>query len=44
MRGTRPGAVEDAPGVRKSGFGSLYLSYLRDPDGNKLCAVHRMPA
>jgi catechol 2,3-dioxygenase-like lactoylglutathione lyase family enzyme len=37
-------AVEDAPGVRESGFGSLYLAYLRDPDGNKLCALHRMPA
>jgi hypothetical protein len=21
-----------------------YLAYLRDPDGNKLCALHRMPA
>lgn len=37
-------AVEDPPGVRKGGSGSLYLAYLRDPDGNKLCAVHRMPA
>jgi len=25
-------------------MGALYLAYLRDPDGNKLCAVHRMPA
>jgi len=24
-------------------MGSLYLAYLRDPDGNKLCALHRMP-
>ena len=37
-------AIEDAPGVRESGFGDLYLAYLRDPDGNKLCALHRMPA
>ena len=37
-------AIEDAPGVRKGGFGELYLAYLRDPDGNKLCALHRMPA
>ncbi len=37
-------AIEDAPGVRTGGMGSLYLAYLRDPDGNKLCALHRMPA
>jgi catechol 2,3-dioxygenase-like lactoylglutathione lyase family enzyme len=36
--------IEDAPGVRAGGFGNLYLAYLRDPDGNKLCAMHRMPA
>ena len=35
-------AIEDAPGVREGGFGKLYLAYLRDPDGNKLCALHRM--
>jgi len=29
---------EDAPGVRVSG---VYLAYLRDPAGNKLCAAHR---
>lgn len=37
-------AIEDAPGVREGSFGKLYLAYLRDPDGNKLCALHRMPA
>lgn len=37
-------AIEDPPGVRSNPFGSLYLAYLRDPDGNKLCAMHRMPA
>ena len=37
-------AIEDAPGVREGGMGKLYLAYLRDPDGNKLCALHRMPA
>ena len=37
-------AIEDAPGVRTGGGMSLYLAYLRDPDGNKLCALHRMPA
>ncbi|MFL0415213.1 VOC family protein [uncultured Sphingomonas sp.] len=37
-------AIEDAPGVRSGAAGNLYLAYLRDPDGNKLCAMHRMPA
>lgn len=36
-------SCEDPPGVRKGTFGPLYLAYLRDPDGNKLCALHRMP-
>ena len=35
-------AIEDAPGVREASFGKLYLAYLRDPDGNKLCALKRM--
>jgi catechol 2,3-dioxygenase-like lactoylglutathione lyase family enzyme len=35
---------EDPPGIRSNAFGSLYLAYLRDPDGNKLCALHRTPA
>jgi catechol 2,3-dioxygenase-like lactoylglutathione lyase family enzyme len=35
-------SIEDPPGVRKGPSGELYLAYLRDPDGNKLCAVHRM--
>ena len=35
---------EDPPGVRDGSFGKLYLAYLRDPAGNKLCALHRMPA
>ncbi|MFT4563581.1 MAG: catechol 2,3-dioxygenase-like lactoylglutathione lyase family enzyme [Gammaproteobacteria bacterium] len=34
-------AIEDAPGIREGGFGPLYLAYLRDPDGNKLCALYR---
>lgn len=29
---------EDPPGMRDGG---MYLAYLRDPDGNKLCALHR---
>lgn len=37
-------SIEDAPGVRKNDFGDLYLAYLRDPDGNKLCALNRVAA
>ena len=37
-------AIEDPPGVRESGMGPLYLAYLRDPDGNKLCALHMVAA
>ncbi len=37
-------AIEDPPGIRQGGAGSMYLAYLRDPDGNKLCALHRIPA
>jgi catechol 2,3-dioxygenase-like lactoylglutathione lyase family enzyme len=36
-------AVEDPPGIRQGQSGPMYLAYLRDPDGNKLCALHRMP-
>ncbi|MBI3513588.1 MAG: VOC family protein [Proteobacteria bacterium] len=36
--------AEDPPGVRQGGAGQMYLAYLRDPDGNKLCAVYRLPA
>ena len=36
-------SVEDPPGVRE-GAAKLYLAYMRDPDGNKLCALHRMAA
>ena len=35
-------SVEDPPGVRESGMGPLYLAYLRDPDGNKLCGLFRV--
>ncbi|MBA4000948.1 VOC family protein [Brevundimonas sp.] len=34
-------SIEDPPGERQGGFGKLYLAYLRDPAGNKICAVHR---
>ena len=29
---------EDPPGMRENG---MYLAYVRDPDGNKLCALQR---
>lgn len=32
---------EDPPGWREGATGKLYLAYLRDPDGNKLCGLHR---
>ncbi len=32
---------EDPPGWREGAVGKLYLAYLRDPDGNKICALHR---
>ncbi len=32
---------EDPPGIREAGIGKLYLAYLRDPSGNKICALHR---
>jgi catechol 2,3-dioxygenase-like lactoylglutathione lyase family enzyme len=35
-------ACEDPPGIREGGSVKLHIAYLRDPDGNKLCAVHRV--
>ena len=32
-------SIEDPPGVREGS--GLYLAYLRDPSGNKICALHR---
>lgn len=36
-------AIEEPPGIRPRGDGGIYLAYLRDPDGNKLCALKVMP-
>ena len=36
-------SIEDPPGVRQGAAGQMYLAYLRDPDGHKLCALYRMP-
>jgi len=30
---------EDPPGIREGSGVKLYIAYLRDPDGNKLCAM-----
>ncbi|MEP7348478.1 MAG: VOC family protein [Sphingorhabdus sp.] len=35
-------ACEDPPGIREGGMGKMYLAYLRDPSGNKICALKRM--
>jgi catechol 2,3-dioxygenase-like lactoylglutathione lyase family enzyme len=35
------GSDEGAPGVR-AGYG-IYAAYLRDPDGNKICAITPAP-
>jgi catechol 2,3-dioxygenase-like lactoylglutathione lyase family enzyme len=32
-------SIEDPPGLREGS--KLYLAYVRDPYGNKLCALHR---
>ena len=34
---------EDPPGWRNGSVGRLYLAYLRDPSGNKICALYRPP-
>jgi len=35
-------AIEDPPGERPGPFGPMILAYLRDPSGNKICAMHRV--
>lgn len=37
-------SIEDPPGIREGGGGKVYLAYLRDPEGNKLCGLYRYPA
>ena len=34
-------SIEQPPGLREGNLGAMYLAYVRDPDGNKLCALHR---
>ena len=33
--------IEDSPGIREGAGMKLYLAYLRDPAGNKVCAMYR---
>jgi catechol 2,3-dioxygenase-like lactoylglutathione lyase family enzyme len=33
--------IEQPPGPRGANPGAMHLAYVRDPDGNKLCALHR---
>jgi len=35
-------SIEEPPGLRESNLGRYWLAYVRDPDGNKLCAIHRV--
>lgn len=35
---------EDPPGWREGAAGKLYLAYMRDPAGNKVCALFRPKA
>ncbi|MES2974758.1 MAG: VOC family protein [Pseudomonadota bacterium] len=34
-------SIEQPPGLREGKLGAMHLAYVRDPDGNKLCAMHR---
>lgn len=34
-------SIEDPPGLREGAMGALFLAYVRDPDGHKLCAIYR---
>jgi catechol 2,3-dioxygenase-like lactoylglutathione lyase family enzyme len=36
--------IEEDPGIREGNGMKLYLAYLRDPDGNKLCGLYRVLA
>ncbi|MFT4994709.1 MAG: catechol 2,3-dioxygenase-like lactoylglutathione lyase family enzyme [Paraglaciecola sp.] len=35
-------ACESPPGVRDGGVMQLYLAYLKDPSGNKICVLRRV--
>jgi len=33
--------AEDPPGLREGSMGPMYLCYFLDPDGHKMCGLHR---
>jgi catechol 2,3-dioxygenase-like lactoylglutathione lyase family enzyme len=35
-------SIEEPPGLRDGSLGPMHLAYVRDPDGNKLCAIYRV--
>lgn len=35
-------SIEEPPGLRNGSLGPMHLAYVRDPDGNKLCAIYRV--
>jgi catechol 2,3-dioxygenase-like lactoylglutathione lyase family enzyme len=35
-------SIEEPPGLREGALGAMHLAYVRDPDGNKLCAIYRV--
>jgi catechol 2,3-dioxygenase-like lactoylglutathione lyase family enzyme len=35
-------SIEEPPGLREGKMGAMHLAYVRDPDGNKLCALYRV--
>lgn len=37
-------ACEEPPGLRVGPTKTLYIAYLRDPSGNKICVAHILPS
>ena len=34
-------SIEEPPGPRESNMGTMHLCYFQDPDGHKICGIHR---
>jgi catechol 2,3-dioxygenase-like lactoylglutathione lyase family enzyme len=34
-------SIEDPPGPREGSMGVMHLCYFQDPDGHKVCGIHR---
>ena len=34
-------SIEEPPGLREGSLGTVVVAYVRDPEGHKLCAIHR---